>query len=288
MCSKSSSAGCEAKWDGRVLAAPTRGRVAHDVLGVDRGRYVLRTPERPIGLDGDAPGSGPRVDQVECDVRTRIGEQSCALADDDGIGEQVELVDQVVGEQPSDEGTAAGYQQFAVLLRLQITDGGGDVAGQDGRARPLRVGEAGRYHVLGRLIQRHADGLGAHLFDCSPGAGKDLVRPPAEQKRGRAAVDLVDMVPGFGIEKWKGPSAALESAPAVLVRPAESLHHSIDRDVRGDRQFHDRRSFLVWFAPLGSPSWAAAHPCYERLHPDPTTPPGFLSRTVWYAALELD
>src|SRR5258707_1965730 len=69
----------------------------------------------------------------------------------------------------------------------------------------------------------------------------------------RAAVDLVDMVPGFGIEKWNGPSAALESAPAVLVRPAESLRHSVDRDVRGDRQFHDRRSYLVWFCPFVAP-----------------------------------
>src|SRR5438270_9301932 len=49
---------CDESWtDLRcVLAAPTRGRVAHDVFGVDRGRHVLRTPERPIGLDGDAPG----------------------------------------------------------------------------------------------------------------------------------------------------------------------------------------------------------------------------------------
>src|SRR5207248_10138887 len=81
---------------GVFLAAPTRDRVAHDVFGVDRGRCVLRTPDRPIGLDGDAPGSGPRVDQVERDVRTGIGEQSCALADDEGIGEQVELVDQAL------------------------------------------------------------------------------------------------------------------------------------------------------------------------------------------------
>src|SRR5437660_818435 len=57
---------------GRVLAAPTRRRVAHDVFGVDRGRHVLVTPDRPIGLDGDASGSGPRVDQFERDVRTGI------------------------------------------------------------------------------------------------------------------------------------------------------------------------------------------------------------------------
>jgi hypothetical protein len=98
----------------------------------------------PIGLDGYAPRSAPRGDRFERGVRTGIREQPCALADHDGIGEQVELVDQAVGEQPSDEDTAAGHQQFAVLLRLQITDGRGDVAGQDTRARPPRVGEAGR------------------------------------------------------------------------------------------------------------------------------------------------
>src|SRR5437879_13180376 len=115
---------------GRVLAAPTRGRVAHDVFGVEGGLYVLRTPARPIGLDGDAPGSGPRVDQVERGVRTGIREQPCALAEDDGIDDQVELVDQVVDEQPSDEDTAAWHQQFAVLLCLQTADGCGEVAGQ--------------------------------------------------------------------------------------------------------------------------------------------------------------
>jgi hypothetical protein len=26
---------------------------------------------------------------------------------------------------------------------------------------------------------------------------------------------------------------------------------------------------------LGAPSWAASHPCYEHLCPDPTPPPGF-------------
>ena len=42
-----------------------------------------------------------------------------------------------------------------------------------------------------------------------------------------------------------GPSAALESVPAVLIRRAAvSLHHSIDGDLRHDRQFHDRGSLL--------------------------------------------
>src|SRR5205823_79474 len=240
---------CDEAWTdlGRVLAAPTRGCVAHDVFGVERGLYVLRTPERPIGLDGDAPGSGPRVDQVERDVRTGIGEQSCALADDDGIGEQVELVDQVVGEQPSDEGTAAGHQQCAVLMRLQITDGPGEVAVQDSRARPLCIGEAGRCHVLGPAVQRGGDRARARIGHRSPGAGEDLVRPPAKEERGRAAVDLVEIVPGFGVEKWYGPSAALEAAAAILVRSAQPLHHAVHRDVGRGRQFHGRRSLLAEF-----------------------------------------
>src|SRR5260370_30481168 len=63
-----------------------------------RGLDVFRPlPERPISLDGYAPGSGPRVDQIEGGVRAGIGEQPCALAENDGIDDQVELVDHVVG-----------------------------------------------------------------------------------------------------------------------------------------------------------------------------------------------
>src|SRR5258708_13821327 len=103
------------------------------------GLDVIRPlPKSPISLDGYAPGSGPRVDQIESGVRTGIGEQPCALAEDDGIDDQVELVDQVVGEQPSDEGTTAWHHQFAILLRLQITAGRADVAVQANRACPLR------------------------------------------------------------------------------------------------------------------------------------------------------
>jgi hypothetical protein len=60
--------------------------------------WTSRIPgaQGPISLDGYAPGCGPRGDQFERNVRTGIGEQPCALADDDGIGEQVELVDQLV------------------------------------------------------------------------------------------------------------------------------------------------------------------------------------------------
>src|ERR1700737_1847783 len=270
-------------------------------------------PKRPISLDGYAPGSGPRVDQIESGVRTGIGEQPCALAEDDGIDDQVELVDQVVGEQPSDEGTAAWHQQLAVLLRLQITDGRGDVSGQDTRARPPRVGEAGRCHVLGPAVQCNADRPLGHIDHRSPGAGEDLIRPPAEKERGRTAVDLVDMVPGFGIDKWWSPSAAIEAASAVFVRPTQPLQPAVHRDVGRHRQPHVvvtlplllvwwwvRRTLSPWssnnhrsnrrpvdflahrvlplggdpdFGPMTSRIWDRAPPTGDRCHRGPSQTP---------------
>src|SRR5216684_8429698 len=207
-------------------------------------------PKKPISLDRYAPGGGPRADQIESGVQTGIGEQPCALAEDDGIDDQVELVDQVLGEQPSDEGTAAWHHQLAVLLRLQITDGRGDVSGQDTRACPLRVGEAGRCHVLGPAVQCNTDRPLGHLDHRSPRAGEDLVRQPAEEERGRTAVDLVDMVPGFGIHKWWSPSSAAEAASAIFARSTQPLHHAVHRDVGRHRQPHvvvTLPLLLVWW-----------------------------------------
>src|SRR5260370_6980493 len=88
------------------------------------GLDVIRPlPKSPISLDGYAPGRGPRVDQIESGVLTGIGEQPRALAEDDGIDDQVELVDQVVGEQPADQVTAAGHHHLALLLPPQLAHG---------------------------------------------------------------------------------------------------------------------------------------------------------------------
>src|SRR2546430_957086 len=74
---------------------------------------ILRAPGRPVDLKRYALREGSRFDQVKPYVWAGGGEQPSALADDNGIDEQVELVDQVIGEQPSDEGTAAWHHQFA-------------------------------------------------------------------------------------------------------------------------------------------------------------------------------
>ena len=57
------------------------------------------------------------------------------------------------------------------------------------------LGQCGRRHVLGPRVQRHRDRVVARICPPgagSPGAGKDLVGPPAEQERVGALEDLVE------------------------------------------------------------------------------------------------
>src|SRR5918994_2159963 len=99
--------------------------------------------------------------------------------------------------------------------------------------------------LLGQRVQRRPDGAVARICPRSPGAGEDLVGPPAEQERIGALVDLVHDRRGFVVKVR--PSAALESAALVLLRPAGPLHHSVNGDLRGGRQLHGRSSSLAGF-----------------------------------------
>ncbi len=102
---------------------------------------VLRAPSGPIGLARDALREGSRVDEVEREIRAGVGEQPRALADDHRADEQAELVEELVLEQPPDQSAAAVHLQLAPRPGLELTDGRREVAGEDGRAGPLRVGE---------------------------------------------------------------------------------------------------------------------------------------------------
>src|SRR5258708_24564322 len=172
-----------------------------------------------------------------------VREQPRALADDHGIGEQDDLVDQVVVEQPPEQGPAAVHLQLASRPGFQLADGGRDLTGEDGRVRPAPVGECGRCHVLGLRVQRRPDRAVARIVPRSPGAGEDLVGQPAEQAPVGPLVDLVHPRSAFVVEV--GPSAALEYAALrpACDWPAGSLHHSVNGDLRGGRQFHGS-SFL--------------------------------------------
>jgi hypothetical protein len=64
------------------------------------------------------------------------------------------------------------------------------------------------------------------------------------QRRCLASSHGISCVAGVEPMQRHGLSAALESATAVLIRPVAPLHHAVDRDVRGGRSLHGRRSLL--------------------------------------------
>ena len=157
---------------------------------VGRG-CILRAPGRSVDLERHPARGGPRGDQFECPVPAGVREQPCALADDHGEGEQGHLVDKIVVEQPPEQGAAAVHLQLTPRPGFQLADGRRDVTGEDGRVRPLRVGEGVRYHVLGPRVQGTYDGV-LQIFPHAPVAGEEIVGPPAEQERVGALVELVD------------------------------------------------------------------------------------------------
>src|ERR1700716_2715440 len=188
-----------------------------------------------------------------------------------GEGEQRDLVDKLVVEQPPEQGDAAVHLQLASRLGFQLADGGRDLTGEDGRVRPARFGERGRCHVLGLRVQRLPDRVVTRIWPRSPGAGKDLVGPPAEQERVGALVDLAHDRPGFVVEV--SPSAPLEYAALVLIRPAGPLDHSVHGDLRGGRQFHGRYSLLAdlswvgWLTLSPRPSSESSCGSFRRVKP---------------------
>src|ERR687893_1882652 len=236
------------------------------VLRMGCGLPVPRAPFRTVDLERHPVGGGARLDQLERQVRAGVGEQPPALADDHGKGDQGHLVDEVVVEQQSDQAEAADHLQLAPRLGFKLADGGRDIPGENGRVRPLRVGKRGRCHVFGPGVQRRRDRVVALICPPgagSPGAGEGLVGPPAEQEGVGALVDLACQGRGLAIEVRHGPSAALEPAAAVLLRPAEPLHHAVDGDVRVRRQFHGSFPFsLVW----SSFGWTGPHRSHRSWH----------------------
>src|SRR5207237_234403 len=94
------------------------------------GARILRSP---FARRGRSAGGGPRFDQFGRPGPAGVREQPHALADDHGIGEQGDLVDQLVVEQPADQVAAAVHLQLTRRPGFQLADGRRTVTGEDGR-----------------------------------------------------------------------------------------------------------------------------------------------------------
>ena len=135
---------------------------------------------------------------------------------------------------------------------------------------------------LGVVIQGHAMGWCAHLFDCSPRAGEELVGPPAEQERVGALVGPGDQRPGLVVAR---PLAHPPRSNPFLRSSSEAPPFPCITPSTVTCVMTVSFMIAVPFSP-GRPSRAASHPCYERLRPDPTPPRGLLPGTFWHAGCQ--
>src|SRR5438876_2142672 len=134
----------------------------------------MQAPGREVDLQCDSFGEGSRLDQIESQVWAAVGEQARALADDNRNDEQVHFVDEVVLEEPSGQGAAADHLELPSRPGFQLLNGGREIAGEEGRAGPLRVGERVRRDVL-RLRVQGADNRILEIAPHAPIAGEEVV-----------------------------------------------------------------------------------------------------------------
>ena len=88
------------------------------------------------------------------------------------------------------------------------------------------------------------------------GPGEDLRGEPAEQEGRCARIDVVEVLPDVRVGKWGSPSATVEAAAAIFVRPAQPLHYTVQSEVRCRDQGHWHESVSL---PLRVSSLRARH-----------------------------
>ena len=79
----------------------------------------------------------------------------------------------------------------------------------------------------------------------APRASKEIIGPPTEQECVCTLVELLDELPALAVGQGPRSPASFESAAAVLIPRAISLHHPIEGHLRVGYQFHGS-SFLSY------------------------------------------
>ena len=152
------------------------------------------------------------------------------------------------------------HLQFTRRLGLQLADG--DQRSERTVVSDRRIGESGRCHVRASV---QGATMGVSRSSLRPSRRRRAHRSAGRTRNASALVHLVDDRHG---------SCRTAAWPIRLARirrwcPARGLlHHSMDGDLRGGRQFHDRGSLL-------RPPRVASHPCYEH-QPDRHRLPDFI------------
>src|SRR4051812_5231841 len=155
--------------------------VPSPVVGSLVGPPEGRPASRSIRLEHDPGRRRSRFDELQVVRLATLGEEPQPFADDHRVDPQVELVDEVALEQPSEQLAAAVDLELAARLRLELADRRLDVAGDDLGRLPARILERGRRHVLGQDVDPVGDGIAAVVV--RPVRLPDLPGLASEQER---------------------------------------------------------------------------------------------------------
>src|SRR5262249_30331224 len=97
-----------------------------------------RSPLRLVGGDDDAVCARLGAEEPQSCSCVRA-EELVAVADEQRVDPEAQLVEQAVVEQRLAERAMAVHDEIAVALLLELADRGGDVAADDGRLHPGRL-----------------------------------------------------------------------------------------------------------------------------------------------------
>ena len=177
-----------------------------------------------------------RMLQLQPEVEAVLREEPRTFPDDHRELDEVQLISQLVLQQPAGERSTADEQELAGRLGLEFANPGGDVTRDHGGVLPGRIGQRVRDHVL-RL---GADRLPEPTV-VAPGTPERLEqaeRPAAEQERIRTAPGIEDVLGSSLVVERERPAAACESGVHLLVVPSIRLCDSVQGDLQADREFH--------------------------------------------------
>ncbi len=157
------------------------------------------------------------------------------------IYEQVQIVDQAVGEHRPDQGAAAADVDVAIDPLLEAADRVRTIGAKDGRVVPLGGLQRAGDDVLGRLVHERRTGvlLGG---PGGPRRGEFLKGAAAQQDRLARPHDRADGLTHLGIER-------------VLHRPGRRVDNTIQRD----ELMYPNRAHSHHLLPRFGPNSACSH-----------------------------
>src|SRR5689334_16503738 len=134
-----------------------------------------------IGRGDDAVRRDGAVAQGKAGWPAAVVEQALALAQQDGKGEDANLVDQAGSQQGMREFAAALGEKRRSVLLFQVCDTAFAIVERD-RGFPAEIGAFAGRDIFGDLVELPGNGVMWPALVAGPVGGKDVIGAPAQQQ----------------------------------------------------------------------------------------------------------